>query len=370
MKHALGCLWLLSAALTILGPIPKLRAEPVKIAVIGLTHTHVHWILGRPDRGDIQIVGIVESNRELAERYARQHGCDLELLYPSLEKLVDTVQFEAVAAFGSTFEHLEVVQFFSRRGIHVMVEKPLAVNIEHASQMARLAREHQIHLLTNYETSWYPTLHEAHKIACVNNQLGPLRKVVVHAGHRGPQEIGVNREFLEWLTDRQQNGGGAVTDFGCYGVNLMNWFTHNERPTSVTCVLRRFKPDVYPHVDDDATIVLDYAQKQAIVQASWNWPISRKDMEIYGTTGQLVCHDAARMELHLGDDTARELQPADRTPPYDDPFAFLAAVVREEIRPGPHDPSALENNLLMVEILDAAKRSAAEGRRVPLVPAR
>jgi len=41
---------------------------------------------------------------------------------------------------------------------------------------------------------------------------------------KGPQKIGVNQEFLEWLTDPVQNGGGAEVDFGCYGVNLLTWF--------------------------------------------------------------------------------------------------------------------------------------------------
>jgi len=55
----------------------------------------------------------------------------------------------------------------------------------------------------------------------------------------------------------------------------------NERPQSVSAVLQQFKPDVYPNVDDEATIVLAYPCTQVIIQASWNWPINRKDIEIY-----------------------------------------------------------------------------------------
>jgi predicted dehydrogenase len=61
---------------------------------------------------------------------------------------------EAVTAFGSISAHLAVVQACAPKGIHVMVEKPLAVNLDHARQMAALARQHHIHLLTNYETTW------------------------------------------------------------------------------------------------------------------------------------------------------------------------------------------------------------------------
>ncbi|WP_317196170.1 Gfo/Idh/MocA family protein [Hymenobacter siberiensis] len=53
--------------------------------------------------------------------------------------------------------------------------------------------------------------------------LGDIRKMVAHDGHQGPKEIGVNAEFLAWLTDPVQNDGGALPDFGCYGADLMTW---------------------------------------------------------------------------------------------------------------------------------------------------
>jgi scyllo-inositol 2-dehydrogenase (NADP+) len=62
----------------------------------------------------------------------------------------------------------------------------------------------------------------------------------------------------------------------------MTWLMDDARPTSVTAVTRRFKPEIYSKVDDEATIILEYPEAQAIIQASWNWPFDRKDLEIYG----------------------------------------------------------------------------------------
>ena len=56
------------------------KSEPLRVGVVGLVHSHVHWILGRKDRGDIEIVGIVEPNRELAQRYAKRHGYSMDLV--------------------------------------------------------------------------------------------------------------------------------------------------------------------------------------------------------------------------------------------------------------------------------------------------
>lgn len=71
------------------------ESKPLKIGVVGLTHTHVHWILGREDRGDIEIVGIVEPNRALAERYAEQHGYSTDLVYPTLEETYELEELNA-----------------------------------------------------------------------------------------------------------------------------------------------------------------------------------------------------------------------------------------------------------------------------------
>jgi predicted dehydrogenase len=337
--------------------------KPFHIAIDGLTHTHVHWLLGRAKDGDIQIVGVAEKNRELAERYLKQYDLPLSLLYPSLPELLKHIKPEAVAAFNSIYEHLSTVQACAPKGIHVMVEKPLAVSVDHARQMEALARKHNIHLLTNYETTWYGSNYRAKDLL---DSLGGLRKLVVHDGHQGPQEIGVNKEFLDWLTDPVLNGGGALTDFGCYGANLATWLMKGEKPTSVFAVTQQIKPDIYPRVDDEATIVLTYPKAQAIIQASWNWPYSRKDMEVYGRHGYVIAdRNGVRVKPSADQEEFSEAVPP-RPRPFHDPFAYLAAVVRGEVGMDDADLSALANNLTVVEILEAARQSAKEGQRILL----
>ncbi|RNC85759.1 MAG: gfo/Idh/MocA family oxidoreductase [Balneola sp.] len=349
---------------------PALAAQesdkPLRVGVVGLTHTHVHWILGRPNLGDIEIVGIVEPNRDLAQRYSDQHGYSMEIVFDTMEEMFETTAPEAVTAFGTIYEHLEVVQEAAPRGIHVMVEKPLAVSLDHAKQMKALADEHDIHLLTNYETTWYPTNHKVFEMT-QKGELGDLRKVIVNDGHQGPVEIGVNEEFLEWLTDPIQNGAGALTDFGCYGANLITWLKKGERPESVFAVTQTIKPDIYPNVDDEATIILTYPDMQGIIQASWNWPVSRKDMEVYGKTGFAIAENRNNMRYQFSEDDplVRDQLP-ELEYPFNDPFAIFAAVIRGELELPSYDLSSLENNMIVMEILDAAIRSAESGTRIYL----
>lgn len=342
------------------------QKKPLRIGVAGLTHTHVHWLLGRPDRGDVEIVGIAEPNKDLAERYVKQHGLDPKLIYPSLDDMLSNANPEAVTAFGTIYEHLEVVQKCAPLGVHVMVEKPLAVSLSHAKEMEKLAEKHGIELLTNYETTWYPTNHKVFEMV-QQGKLGAVRKIVVHDGHRGPKEIGVNDEFLEWLTDPIQNGGGAITDFGCYGANLSTWLMGDQRPISVSAITQQIKADIYPNVDDEATIIVTYPKTQTIIQASWNWPISRKDMELYGKTGMAIAKNRNDLIVQLNEEAEIENDKLEEMKaPFDDPFAYLAGVIRGTINPPANDLSSLENNMVVMEILDAAIRSAKEGKVIHL----
>lgn len=343
------------------------QEKPLRIGVAGLTHTHVHWILGRPKDDKITIVGIVESNKDLALRYTQQHGYTMDLVFSTLEEMIEKTKPEAVAAFGTIYEHLAIVEKCAPLGIHVMVEKPLAVNLKHAKKMEALAKKHRIQLLTNYETTWYPTVHKANELL-KSDSIGRLSQLIIRDGHRGPLKIGVNKEFLDWLTDPVKNGGGAITDFGCYGANIATWILNGEKPISVTAVTQQLQKENNPNVEDESTIILTYNKAKATIQASWNWPMGRKDMEVYGATGAIYAdnRNTLRMRIPEGYEGFKETsQNLEELPaPYNDPFSLFAAVIGQEVILPPFDLSSLENNMVVMEILEAAKLSAKKGKSI------
>lgn len=340
--------------------------KPVRIGVAGLSHSHVVPLLRNLDRQDIQIVGIAESDTALSNRYAERFGFDRNLVYESLDEMLEQTKPEGVVTFTSIYEHLKVVEACAPLGINVMVEKPLAVSVKHAKKMAGLAKKNGILLLTNYETSWYPSNY-AGKEMIDNGKLGALRKIIVYDGHKGPKEINVNSEFLDWLTDPVLNGGGAVTDFGCYGADLITWILKGEKPLSVFAELKQYKPDVYPKVDDDATIILSYPTMEGVIHASWNWPFNRKDMHVYGTTGYIFLDDAETIRYRLDEKSAeKSMKVPLAKAPFHDPFTFFASTIKGETKVAPTDLSSLEINLTVVEILEAARKSSKTGKKIIL----
>lgn len=342
--------------------------KPVTVAIFRMTHDHVGFILGRlkSNYSDLKLTGIYEPNHELVERYSKIYNLDASLFYDNFEKMLDQVKPEAVLAFGSIFDHLAVVEACAPMGIHVMVEKPLAVNMDHAKKMKALADKYKIHLLTDFETSWYPSTAKSWQLVNDSNYVGTLRRVVIHDGHEGPKEIGCSSEFLAWLTDPVQNGGGAITDFGCYGANLMTFLTKGQQPISVTAVTRQFKPSIYSKVDDDATIIVSYLTSECIIQASWNWPFGRKDMEIYGENGYIMADNknAMRIKNRTQVNELKRNVTADILEVYEDPFSYFANVIRNNITMKNYDPYSIENNMIVVKILDAARESAKTGTTI------
>ena len=340
--------------------------KKIKIGIAGLVHGHVHGILKQVQQGQINLVGVAEANQALAEKYAERYGYSMDIVYPTIGEMLNATQPDAVTAFTTTKDHLPVVEACAPAGVHVMVEKPLAVNMTDARKIAQLSEKHEIHVMTNYETTWYQSNHHAYEVLHEQQSIGEVRKVVVRDGHEGPREINVGPEFLNWLTNPEENGAGALMDFGCYGANLITWLMQGKRPLSVTAVVQQIKPEIYPKVDDEATIIVTYPEAQGIIQASWNWPTSRKDMSVYGKTGYIHALNATDMKVKSEGSDEKEIQTKGRSEPYYDPFAFFTAVVNREIQVQSTDLSSLENNLIVMEILDAAKLSASSGSTIYL----
>ena len=146
----------------------------------------------------------------------------------------------------------------------------------------------------------------------------------------------------------------------------MTWLMHGEVPQSVTAVTQRFQPEYYPKVDDEANVLLTYKTAIATLQASWNWPFAVKDMDVFGSVGYAKTIKGDQLEVrNQGEKEAHVSKAAPLTTPNDDPLHYLAAVIRGEIQED-GSLSALDTNVIVSEILDAARESARTGKTVQL----
>ncbi len=355
-------------------PAQTSSSPPLRVGIIGLAHGHVSGFLnggaltpagGALHRPDVQIVGVVEPDRRLFDSYAQRFHFPPNWYFATTGEMIAQAHPQAALVFTSTFEHTQAVTECAKHGVHVMMEKPMAVTYKDALSMADAAKRGNIHVLVDYETTWYASNKAAYDVLS-QGTIGEVRKVIVRDGHRGPKLIKVPPEFFAWLTDPKLNGAGALYDFGCYGADLMTWLTHGERPLSVAAVTQQFQPENYPKVDDEANVTLRYRNAVAILQGSWNWPFNIKDMDVYGRTGSVKTIRSDEIEVRRpGENDGHIDHAASLSTPNDDPLHYLAAVVRGEISEE-GSLSSLKTNLIVSEILDAARRSAQTGQTVRL----
>ena len=342
------------------------NAHPLRVAIVGLEHGHVEGFLGAlPSHHDVKLVGIADADSSLIDKYQQKYHLVQTLFYKSEANMIERVKPDAVLVYTSISEHRNAIGIAAQYGVSSMVEKPLTISYQDALAIREIAKFHHVHVLVNYETTWYASNRAAYD-ELNHGQLGDLRRVLINDGHQGPKEIGVPPEFLSFLTDPERNGAGALYDFGCYGADLMTWMMHGEAPLTVTAVTNRDKPNIYSRVDDDATIVLKYPHAQAVIQASWNWPFGRKDMEVYGATGYAITVGADKLRVrHAGENEDRTADASSLNSNERDSLSYLAAVLHGTIQ-DKGDQSSLDTNVVVMQILDAARKSARTGQTVRL----
>ena len=342
-------------------------SAPLRVAIYGLEHGHIAGFLHQfPKQHEVELVGIVEADKTLASRYQQEFHLDPSLFYTTLDEVVAAKHPQALLVYTSVGDHRKVIEEAAQHNLSVMVEKPLTISLDDALAIRRVARAHNIHVLVNYETTWYSSNKAVYDL--INQgKLGDVRKVVVHDGHEGPKEINVQPEFLKWLTDPAKNPG-ALYDFGCYGADLMTWWMHGKAPLTVTAVAQTDKPDIYPNVNDDATIILQYPGVQAVLMPSWNWSFSRKDSEVYGNKGYAITVGLTKLRVrYVGQKEEEEITPEPLSPPQDGSLHYLAAVMDGTLKPD-GDQASLDTNVIVMQILDAARESVRTGRTVKLKP--
>tara|TARA_R110000868_G_scaffold98706_5_gene271835 strand:- start:47889 stop:48974 length:1086 start_codon:yes stop_codon:yes gene_type:complete len=336
--------------------------DVLKVAVVGLSHDHAHGIMHEFKNKKVIILGIVETDIALVKRYQNSYAIPSSLFYNDLEEMLKEIKPDAVLAFNPISEHVDVARICLPLKIPVMVEKPLATTLKDAQEMAKLSRDNHTLLLTNYETTWYGS-NQTLKNEVSKSDFGTIKKMIAKDGHNGPKEIGCSKEFLNWLTDPEKNGGGAIVDFGCYGANLMTWLQDGEKPIAVTAITRNFKPNVYPKVDDDATIILEYKKATGIIEASWDWSYSIKDFQVYGENKSYYAANGNTLVENKNTVDVKNIKVTNRY--YNNYIVYLKDIIDGKIA-GKNDLSSLENNLIVVEILEAAKKSARTGKRIKL----
>ncbi len=339
-------------------------AQEYKIAVVGMVHSHVWGHLNDMIKGGTpaKLVGISEPKEDL-QAEAKKMGATDDLFVNDYKKMLDEKKPDIVWAFVENNRHLEIVEACAPRKINVIFEKPLASTYKDAVKIRELAQKHGIQVMVNYQMAWWPANYTA-KAQADSGAVGKVYRLRGVVGHGGPSPDGVrNKYFFAWLTDPVGNGAGALMDFGCYNALWSLWYLG--RPDSVYATALHLQPEKFPKVEDNATLTLNYKDAQGIFEGSWDLPRSYQDLEVFGRQGVLYMQNG-KVELRKGRENkeiAIEPLPADRVKAVTYMVETLKAKKQIE------GMTAMDINVEVIEIIEAAKESIRTGKAVKL-PAR
>src|SRR5262245_356240 len=132
-------------------------AQELKLAVIGLEHSHVWGHLGNMLKGEhARLVAIAEPNPDLvsaARKDIEKAGKNVAS-YGDYHKMLDEQKPDFVWSFVDNSRHAEIVRVCAPRKIHVIFEKPLAAAYQQALEIQQLAKKHGIQVMSNYQMAW------------------------------------------------------------------------------------------------------------------------------------------------------------------------------------------------------------------------
>lgn len=275
-------------------------SKTYRIGVLGLTHDHV-W----PNLRDLLgtrhglFTAAADPNKPLLERAKAEFDC---ATYKDFNALLSKERLDAVYLFGDNLSSPEIGEAAAAKGLHILVEKPMAADLLGADRLLAAARRNDVRLMVNWPFAWKPQMQRALNMA-KSGDIGRIWQVKYRAAHEGPLEHGCSPYFVSWLYDPELNGAGALMDYGCYGACLSSYLLG--LPSRVTAVGGRLcKEDVL--AEDNAIILMSYPRAIAVAEASWSQQgsLTSYGTVIYGTEGTLLVEpgDEGRLLLATKDE--------------------------------------------------------------------
>src|SRR5687768_7631599 len=343
----------------------------LNVGVLGLSHDHVWGNLAAVQAGEHgRLAAVAEPDPELRRRFESLHGG--VPTHDRFDSLLERRDLDAVLVFSDNRTSAELGVRALERRLPVMIEKPMAADLAGARALRAAGERAGVPLMVNWPTAWRPALRHGLGLAA-DGAVGEPLQLNHRGGHAGPREFGCSPQFCAWLYDPLRNGGGALVDYCGYGAVLCRLVLG--RPQAVTAVTPPPRKSGLV-AEDRAIAILSYPRALGLLEASW-MQIGGEPafaMIVYGESGTLIVHQprptregervgVGRVQIVTADGS-RFVDPPPLPPDErDGPTHFLSRVATgRQVTPF----CAPDVGADVQEVIAAAQRSSATGRRVDL----
>ena len=245
----------------------------VRWAVIGTSGFALDWIARGITLGsNVELAAIISRDRERARAAAERMGAPLH--YTSIDE-IDRDAVDGVFVVTPNTVHAPLAIAAARRGLHVIVEKPMAPTLAECRAMIEAAQAAGVVLAVAHCTEWSPAVARA-KALVAEGALGQVILATIGASFNSPPR-GHWRQ-----TDATEAGGGPLFDMGIHALDVVQSLAG-----PIAQVSAFFDRQIHHYAAEDTTsTLLRFASgAHGILQANFN--CAQNTFEIIGTAGRL-----------------------------------------------------------------------------------
>ncbi|CAN7492193.1 Gfo/Idh/MocA family oxidoreductase [Rhizobium sp. LjRoot98] len=182
--------------------------------LIGASTIAHEWVIDAIRAVGGEIVSVMSTSAERGAKYAADHGIAKSVT--SVDELVGDPDVQAVYISTTNELHRDQVIAAAKAGKHILCEKPLAMSLDDAHAMVKVARDAGVVMATNHHLRGAAT-HRAMRDAIADGKIGkPLAARVCHAGYLPPHLQG-------WRLDKPEAGGGVILDITVHDTDTLRF---------------------------------------------------------------------------------------------------------------------------------------------------
>ena len=269
----------------------------LKVAFIGLSHIHLSNLSAEfyKESDRVELLGAAEYPPFTKEEV--EIKCSLNLnkrfdikIWDDYKELLDMKPDIAVVC-STVSQHADIATETLSRGIHTILEKPMAMTMDDAKRIYKAYKNSTAELIINWPIAWFPAFNLAKKLAD-EGKIGKIHRVHYRGpSTRGPYKLGeYSDEFLSKLWwYKKEEGGGAISDYAGYGCALSTWITGKTAKKVYALSKNFFLP--FSDVDDYSVFTIDFGDSVGLVEGSWS-TMSNGEVPtgpvIFGSEGVIV----------------------------------------------------------------------------------
>jgi UDP-N-acetylglucosamine 3-dehydrogenase len=234
----------------------------IKVAVIGLGNMGKHHARNYSNLENVELVAVCDLNEELARTTAQKFSCKA---YVNYLQMLDNERVDAVSVVVPTSLHKLVALECISRGIDILIEKPIAANVEDAEEIIARAKEKGVVLQIGHVERFNPAVQKLKGII-KSGKLGEVSSIIARRVGTVPVQV------------RDAN---VVIDLAVHDIDIFNYF-YEDIPNEIRGNLGNA---IVEEREDHAEIFLKYGKRSGFIQVNWITPVKIRNLTVTGSKG-------------------------------------------------------------------------------------